>query len=678
MMKLILYEIKKLQSDRLLTVLGLLAVCVCLHFAYTSAEPPDYDEAAVRTVIARFASDTEHTYRIWEEKQAAYRAFLETAESDTLPTELCDYDVYRRAWERFSRQTRYHDRLESVLRQTQGTDAKSVLLRDVYTKNLSLKLSYDGTDALPELFDALWLCSLFVFLFSVLTGISVSHADRRQGMELLLFSAPNGRARMRMSKLVAAQTCAFAFCTLLFACAVLIFAFGNGFVAWNAYLQNHASFFVCPYPLTVWQAVLLLYLFTSLSAFVLIALSCVIGKHAKHQAVLLAEASFVLLVLAACAFWEHPEAGSLIHLISPFSFCGGAAAFGHLYAVQIGNFACGGLPFVLGIWGALGILLGAYDVFFHVRTAASKPKRVRMLSLPSLHIPRRAKTVCAFEAYKQLVSNRALWLFVPVLFLFCIQASNAITPDQGYGEAVYRAYMERLQGVYTDEKQSQIDRSLAGAQQMLSQKQEMETAFADGNVTRAEMEDFMRRYGRARLEEDALSRVASRLADVRASLTNGIPAEIVYDSGWNAFFSLRASPLPFLLLCAVCCGLFAEEYRCGMHRLFPHAVRKPIARAKHRFAIVLVLLTALLFEAVPIILLVCRTSLPSALSPSASIPSVQALSACPVWVSACLSVFCRIAGYLTAALVCTAASRLIRQKHAAFVCGMLCALPWFL
>ncbi len=663
------FELKKMHGDRVLNVFFVLAVFAALLFACMHVEPTAYDKEETARIFASFETSPAQTYRIWTEKQQAYRDYLADETASSLPPFLSDYDAYRRAWEMFSRQTRYHDRLDSVLHQTQGEDAVSAFQSALYQKNQALKLSQDDMQFLPELLDALSFASCLALIWSVLPGISLAYADRRHGVEQLLFASPRGRAHARASKLSAV----FLACALggacLFLASLLPFVLQNGCVPWKAYLQNHELFFVCPYPLTVWQAVLTLFLLTCLGSFALGVCACLIGKHTRRQAVALLLTAVPLFALGTSALFATPDGRSLLHLVSPFAFCDGRVAFGHLYAVCIGAYAVGGLPVTVCAWAFLCALLCVFYVFRHVPAATVPKTKLRM---PSLRVPRFVHTVGAFEASKQLVCNKAILLFLPLLLLFAHQVSPTLTPDESYAEQTYRMYMQQLQGAYTPEKQRLIDESLAEVQSVLAQKQDMDAWFADGRITEDEMSAYMRRFGNAQAKEKALVRVANRLGEIR----NQPDAEIVYDSGWNVLFSLRLHLFPAGVICAVCCGLFADEYKRGMQRLFPMQSRRQIARAKYVFAVLFACIAALGFEAVQLTLLASRFALPLPFAPSASIVRVQSFGSLSLLCAVCISVLQRVLGCLFTALVCTLCSRLLRRKHAAFVCGMLSALPW--
>ncbi len=673
-MKLTVFELKKLHSDKLLTVLAVLAVCAAAVFAFLTSKPLAYDRAAAERVLASFQAEPVQTYRVWEEKQEAYRAYLsDEYASDSLPPFLDDYDDYRRAWEMYSRQTRYRDRLETVLRETNKTDPVSVYITSLYTRNQALRLSRADMACLPDLFDALAFASFLILPLSALLGISVSLADRKRGTEQLLFATPRGRTRVRLGKLAAACICVLCLCAALFAAALVPFVLQNGSVPWGEYLQNHESFFICPYPLTVWQAVLLLYLLASLGAFALCMMSCLLGKLFRRQAVALLFASLPVVGLGALSLLTTPDGRSLLHLVSPFSFCDGNVSFGHLYGTKIGTFAVGGLPLVAFAWAMLCVLLCICYALHHVRAVSAVGLRKLPFALPSACVPRFVKTVCAFETAKQFVCNKPFYLLLPLLFVFFLQASSAIVPDDSYEEETYRAYMVELQGAYTEEKHQKVNDLLASAQQTLSQKDEMDALFASGELSREEMAEFLRRFGKAQSEEQALLRVSERLDFVRSA---GQDAELVYDSGWNLLFALRFHPLPVLLLCAVCCGLFADEYKNGMHRLIPFPVRRRVALSKLAFALCFAFLAVLCFEAVSVGLIAHRILLASPFASSAGVAPAQSFGSLPLVLSACLSVLHRALGYLSVALVCTLCSRLLRQKHAAFVCGVVSALPW--
>ncbi len=671
-MKLTFFELKKLRADQLLTVLLLLACCAVLLFACMHAEPIAYDKGQTARILASFEESPAQTYRLWQEKQQAYRAFLESDTEDALPPDLSDYDAYRRAWEMYSRQTRYHDRLETVLRQTQGEDAVSGYMSSLYRQNQTLKLSHADMQRLPDLFDALAFASALALLLSVLLGVSLIAADRRRGMEQLLFVAPRGRMRTRASKLCALFFSAAAESTLLFLAAILPFLLQGGSVAWDAYLQNHEMFFVCPYPLTVRQAVLLLFLLTWLGSFAFAVTACLIAKHTRHQSVALLLASLPPAVLGTSVFFLPPDGGSPFRLISPFAFCDGNVAFGHLYGIGFGTFAVGGLPVIASAWAFLCAVLCAYFAFRHVPAVDTAHQSKLPFALPTLHVPRFVRTVNRFESAKQLLCNQAICLLLPLLLLFAWQVLPTVTPDQSYTEQTYRVYMQKLQGAYTPQKQQILDGALAEVQRVLGQRQEMEASFASGRITASEMASYMRRFGNAQASEQALVRVAERLDFVRAHPDT----EIVYDSGWNILFSFRTHLFPVLSVCAVCCGLFADEYKRGTQFLFPKRARKQIARAKYRFAVVFTCIASLCFEAVQLAAGINRFCFALPFAPSASVPSAQAFGSVPLACAVCLDVSLRVLVYLSAALVCTACSRMLRQKHAAFVCGILSALPW--
>ena len=170
----------------------------------------------------------------------------------------------------------------------------------------------------------------------------------------------------------------------------------------------------------------------------------------------------------------------------------------------------------------------------NIPTARRKQERGRMNRRRSRNF---GLSITRWELYKYIVSSR---LFLAVLLLFVIKLwllYNAEDFSKSYQDSVYREYMTRLSGEYTDEKREYLTAERDYIDEILNMKPEYDAKYFDGEITFNEYNEYLEKYYLSYSRFPALKKAEAQAAYIDELAAQDIQASFVYDTGWKELFS---------------------------------------------------------------------------------------------------------------------------------------------
>ncbi len=681
-MKLIRFELSKIAVSR--GFCGMVAVLFAISFlvGYLSSEEPGYDLQAVETIMEAHKQNPEESLREYEALKQEYELYVQLLLSEdhfsaTPPASAVRFEQYQIAFERLNRQQQYSEALQGAIlnlkKQSNSVEGEQEIINryllSVYGRNLSLRLGEGSTDCLPELYRMIASLYLPLMLFGILLGISSVYSQRERGTESLIRAAWKGRSLSALAKAAA--------CTLICGTSILLslfFAVGayslkSGFFCFGEYIQTCSDYMLFPIPLTVAESLLILFALIFASCLLFCGIACCFSKYCGNRIFPLV---FTSLLLLAGILPSPPEAGDLLHILPPSRLFDGTKTFAHLYPVVMGETTLYG-GFAVGA-GYLICLLLVWGGFILLPGNALEQSRLQ-LSLPKLTRRNSVCSVMGYEWKKQIFAGKTILLLAFAIALKVMVSWNGYTYEPTYTDEKYRSYMTSIQGPYTDEKQEKLEEDLNEIYELLGNRSLMEKRYRSGEISREEMGRYLSAYYEAEHNEKALLAVKDRLDVLRARRDAGEAAFVVYETGWEKLLSLNTDLILLILMIGACCGLYSDEYKRGMHRLY--AVCSPYTpmKAKLFFCLCFAIGASLLFRGIDLAVLLKASFLPCPEAPACGLGALPFLGNAPLWVTFAATVLLCFGFSFFVALVSFALSRLTKNKGVAFLLSLGLLLP---
>lgn len=681
---MIRYELSKLLKTRANVAVILVCIAAALLVGAVCSDASPYNLDKINETVDYFENDYTEALGELEAKRKIYLEYIELnifgfEQEPELPPELENYDEFLEAYKIIRRKEEYRSRLDTVIGEAnkyadlyenapeRSTDAAiNRRIADIYSRNRNLRISKTAVYGTGKLFAAVALTSAIFLVLCVFLGVGFAFSDRRIGVESILFASKNGRRKLRWAKTAAIVFSAAVLGLLMISLTVTAFAVGSGFSAFSEYLQT-CGFFVCPWPITVFQSLLIIYAFTVLSGCACGTLACFVGKTIKNQPVALLISFLILLggyVLHSLKIFDQSNP---LNVISPFSLCDGNRLFAHYYGIGIFGFVVPGAIAAAAFHIAVFIISAALYIAVNPSPSYTSCGFISKLALPRVSAPKRLRSAFGYECFKQLVSNRALLLVVPFIALKIIFAVSTANEAVSFSEELYRNYMYELQGDYTVEKAEYINQELENVNKTMALKDEMTRKYNAQEITRAEMSEYMIGYYDAEFSYKALTRVSRQLEYVKNQIDSGKYAKIVYDTGWNTAAGIGADVITLLLIITVFCGIFADEKRAGTARVAAVYDLRKFFNSKLLFCVLFAVIIALIGQVTEYLSIASSLSLPMSGSASASVSGTARLGNLPLWLYPALASVGWTACCVSVALITAAVSYLSGNKLISFL-----------
>ena len=170
----------------------------------------------------------------------------------------------------------------------------------------------------------------------------------------------------------------------------------------------------------------------------------------------------------------------------------------------------------------------------NIPTTRRKQERGRMNRRRSRNF---GLSITRWELYKYFLSSR---LSLVVMLLFVIKLwllYNAEDLSESYQDSVYREYMTRLSGEYTDEKREYLTAERDYIDEILNMKHEYDAKYFDGEITFDVYNEYLEKYYLSYSRFPALKKAEAQAAYIDELAAQGIQASFVYDTGWKELFS---------------------------------------------------------------------------------------------------------------------------------------------
>ena len=736
-MKLIYYEFKKLFGMRHLwyLLLLILAFSIGVFCWLYSVDEDEFSELetdtnkAIADLCERYAEDSDAINAIWAEYDASVvdgtdytdKLGYTRADGEIIP----DGEMFFYLRNHIGEYERYHERLDSIISTAEGIMLRysSVGAEELptyqyaehfYDKYCALreKIDYSGPvfvrgwDKLigydSSLFSAV---DIFIYVYILLSAGVLFLSERKEGCLPIVRTTKHGRLKTSGAKVVvsmiSAVLVALAFSAVLFIVCGLTFGYSDG----RAPVQAVSSYYDCPYLLNFIEYFLLLTLLRCLCAAVFSGIVTLLSA-VTFSSIVTYSAGAVFLTANVVAhfvtFGGDPVKLNLLSMSSSMETLGtyselligsdyhSRLSVGIIFYVLIAVFS----GIAAAIFGSRCKIISfgagkARDAYTKLKAKASSildrigEKAAEKRKTPS--------TLFGWELYKLMPAS--VIVVVAVLLLASVYSSYG-SYSRAVKNAEYNEYIsENFFGEYSEEMKTVIvkRREELAYLQSPERRNEILRSFLDGKISKAEYESLLSELDQISLEEALLRKLSIKTSELdflnrETGITGWIFAE-------DAVSELIGGGFDVFLFAAVVL-IFSRQYVYdggGVGKRpntgFPLILsatkhgRRQIFKAKFTSALAVSFIVAVIFTLSEFAVAISMTErfFEFLSAPVASIKAYSAIGDITVGKYLSLAFAFRVFGYVTLAVITTAASYSVRKlPPTLFIVSLLTVLPYLL
>ena len=517
---------------------------------------------------------------------------------------------------------------------------------------------------------------LVVFCF-ILTA-SLFGDDIDSGMQILTWSAKNGRKQLAGAKLIV-LLCGITLAVCMTEVSGLMI---SGGVPLSVSVQSLPGMALCPLRITVLQYFILS---CFLKILLLFCLSCI----AASVYVLLSHVTYSALALAltcgvsyALSLIKTNSIYSPANYISPYSLALVSPIFSRyrIIALFSGKAHVTSWKFQIFVLGIFVVLLSAWLMTVLCRhrpgsaalfskqqknTVRDKARTVKTVFAPTMSLFRH-------ELYKTSSGGGILVVLTVCALVILLPFSES--RETHYTERIYKNYVESYSGKATDE--AQWHRMKADSVEYEAERLAYETKLwqsadgllASGEITSDEYTEIMNLYGGSEIKAQIFEKVIE-YSDYLTAKSAKYDVGMVYDTGWNKLLSSAPNYLVYLAITFLASGIFPFEYGYagvgGMADIVKTTKygRRKLFYKKLKVSVLLGLLLGVFSETVRVCFILMQYDLPLAGLPVQSLMIFSSFRT-PLTIAAAsvISVFLRILSVLCFSVLVCMLSAMLKTK----------------
>lgn len=460
---------------------------------------------------------------------------------------------------------------------------------------------------------ALWLLFL-IFAVSVLLASN----DQVGDYERILFATKYGAKRILLCKL----TVLFLVCVLssvLFELSTLvIYASKSGLYGANAFLAALDSFLLCPYPIYIYEFVLLRMTFRIIALFAAGLFCLLIARLCRNLFVSFASCFCFMGLQVVLAVQQTVETGSFWKSVHLFSMLDVSSVCKKYVSVNIAGRSVPLLSVLIFVWICICcflilLLLAVWKKQSIFPSCRKKRSRTR---LPVWY------SQTAFEFKKQFCKPLVILVVSLILILKGIQAFPQDSIP--YREKLYQNYMRVVQNMTLSEAEQYLSDEQTYFEELFAKKEHALAAYQSGKIGFAEYSAVSMESHSAQTKYEVFLLVMADTERILALRQNGINARLVYPTGWNKLLCTGTDILPLILLLLPSFA-YASEEKTGCRRLLyacPNGRRAMFLR-KLAINLAVTVLLLLLMTVIELAGIAWRYTLPCTDTPLSSLSSFE-------------------------------------------------------
>jgi hypothetical protein len=661
---LFFYEIKKLAGIRFIWIILVLLLGANMLICYSSVENKaneknkqyaaffsEYERNVqeIDAYMVDYMQKYEEIIKLERESFAGGDEGGQNTDIPELPNKyapegVSDGMLYKMVQEQKSKKEAYRSTITDIIERSKkelriydkkGVDRNSfvyiyqVAVTDKYSKLLDTEFRFEYPHGYGEFFEYDWV-KPFIFTSVLFVCIFVFVKEQRDGAAPLIRSTKKGRARTAVAKLASINVVTFLIVILFTVTTLLAVYLKIGLSSPEQAMQ--AFYELCPFGIKVWQGILIFIAFKALAVCAFATLITGISVFFRNYIPVLAGGvvvyglSYAVNLMSVFDLDSRLIALNLINAANPtalferlrmYGFLGGAIT-------QDSMLLCVYIPLMLiiAVLGTIGFCRGRVFAFSFLKKL-HKPK---LLGIKTFRIIKsRPYSILAFEFHKLVNWKSALILFVGI-YMTVTAATDRFRPSVNVTDKLYKAYMEQLEGAWTQEKSIFIQDEHKRISNLISSYDEMLQKYQNKLISSEDYNNYLKNYYAAPAYKNALDRISEQEKYIKE---NSNQPYFIYDTGWKKLFLTDYSIYITALVILTAAVTFGNEYTSGFVNILRSTKNGRMKTFINKYAVVIFFsfVLSLFFAILQLHIALSKLSLPLWSAPITSIKEFGLL--CP-------------------------------------------------
>lgn len=518
---------------------------------------------------------------------------------------------------------------------------------------------------------------IIFFLISALIAVTaVFFVDAEKGTMQFIRDTKYGGAQLCLAKTVCAVIVSAVLGLSFFLIDLATTRIFCGALPMSQPIQVYSRFMLCPYKLTVGDAVissLMLRFFFAVFISLFIGVISVITKQKTA-----AQTAFLLFCGTNYLIKMFANEQSFLSGVSIFRVSSLSWQLEDLRVLLLFGTAAeyergiGWIYLLVGVMAVLGIfvLFPLMKTLPHGKTSVSPGavlvRRIHKESQRPVCRAPKSLSVSLYELRKLCTPTKNV-IFLVLVLIKLAAAYNAYYADNGYDAQAYKEYIKKFEGLINSAAVEEIRETRERINKISEDSDKYLTEYQNGSISRDEYMAFKNEYYETMSFESVFACVEKQvnyLCDL--SKNEGINGWVLYDGGWNHFFGRKPDFVLILMIITLLSDIGSIEYG----SMFPilHTLkngREPVVRAKLRVGALASAMLGAVFSMIDVVFICFNYGLSCPRAPIASLMELDALQKLSICAAAVVSVLLQAAGCAVISNVVVCLSVVLRRSSLA-------------
>ena len=579
MVRLCIFELKKLGSSRFLVRITILLMLVCLFLCNRSIQVTP-EQKCLDQLVRRYQSNPEEILQYLEQMES--RSVKNSSDYPQIYSDLPDYNdvrLFRDFKSLLTQEEEYEKRIAGVIRSLNYQKAEVTMssgygsyaakrverLLSLYEKSVvDARFSVER----PKGWDVLFSFESLSVILSVVTilGASLVYTSDHSGQLLYVGMTRRGRKDRMIAKFFASCLYGLAV-SVAFLVPVLVWIGARcGFSDWNVSLASLEMFQYEPYGFTIRGFFWLFLASKCLSAVMIAAFAGVVSLFFRNSisvcavGALLPGVNDLIFLLSKSPAAKGMNLFGFMHLSPLFERYYSLNCFGHLADAPLFF-----LFFILFLWALCCLLYGLMAERCAIRSPVGHLTHKAWAYAKGLMErkkgpPAGKNSLFGTELFKATVVSRIMPFVMVLLLVSVYLSSSSFHHTETIEQTMVKEYITALRPLCEEEKAEWIQKERERIDDAIGKSSTMNQEFREGSVSSKEYSEYLDELNYAKKHDIALGKIEEQWSYVMAQREQGIAAELIYDAEWLVFFGNGINYPAVAGLILLGTFLFAQEY----------------------------------------------------------------------------------------------------------------------
>ncbi|MBQ0125625.1 MAG: hypothetical protein KBS59_04785 [Clostridiales bacterium] len=657
MIRLFVYELKKLYRNKLLVILLLLLIAVNVWLTLGQiTDEKIVSEHNLSSFIEIYKADPdgmdEYISNYLSAYEAAARSKMPRSGMDPIPYPESQYTENDRVF--FNGDFNNVKNLTKAYQKTLKNAKRAALghiseyeylgfgensfewkyqqtLLDSYEPLNALEFPMENVIGYDVFFDYSGFSALLLVALT-LCGIMLVIPDKSGGMVLILRASKNGRAKTYLSKILVGLLSTLVLTAVFAASTMIAIYLKLGFYGGFLPLQMVDTMRFTPYIITIWGGIFYVLCARLFSGFAFLCVVMTVACFFSDYILPFGISALFIGFNYALGTYNFLNAYSAMKNLNFFWSIDGTKYISVWQGIKVFGRCRSLLPSLIVVYSAIIIVCGVLGAYLFARGTLGKGKKISLdlgflKKLEKIRIPY-GISLPRYEIRKILTPIAAI-IVVLILLLDMYLSNASFNLEHSYAQGVYSEYMTELDGEWTEEKHAYIENEYRTLNEIVSKEEYMRTGFQTGAISSSEYFEYMSNLLSAQVKVGVASKIYSHSQYLKELHDGGIPVAFFDDTGWRFMRTVNISYILCAALILIFADVFSYEHRSGfifIQRSEKHG-RGHVVLTKFVIVAVFALVIGLAFEMIQFLYAGKFQGLYGLDYPAASLEGVKAKSA---------------------------------------------------